>query len=91
MKRDYLEIIKEVLEYCSNVPKRSTWISQKCRLASQLLSKILDVCVDYKLLEVLTLKNGARFLKTKKGALYIQRFNELTSMIGVKEKIKEAI
>ncbi len=89
--RDKLEIIKDMLEFCLNVPKRQSVINSCVNIQYPNCLKILDLCLGMGLLETVPLKgySGKGFLTTSKGKEYIKTFYALTGMLFAERKVPQ--
>lgn len=75
-RRGFLEIIAEILTQLQESPTRKTLLSYRCKLDSRAVSKYLEIMEKIEMVER-SKENQNFFLITKKGNLYLKKYNSL--------------
>ena len=75
-RRGFLEIIAEILTQLEKSPTRKTLLSYRCKLDSRAVSKYLELMEKIDMAGRAT-ENQAYFVITKKGKLYLKKYNSL--------------
>ncbi|MDH3677513.1 MAG: winged helix-turn-helix domain-containing protein [Nitrosopumilus sp.] len=75
-RRGFLEIIAEILTQLQESPTRKTLLSYRCKLDSRAVSKYLEIMEKIDMVER-SKENQNFFLITKKGNLYLKKYNSL--------------
>ena len=86
-RRSRLEVVKEVLEVCLNVPKRKEVIGQKANLNVGRLFGILESCRSGGLLSEVQMPGytGLGYLTTREGKSWIQSYYTLVGMLNLQD------
>ncbi len=75
-RRGFLEIIAEILTQLEKNPTRKTLLSYRCRLDSRAVTKYLEIMEKIDIAGRST-QNQNYFVITKKGKLYLKKYNSL--------------
>lgn len=77
MKRDKLEIIKDILKSIKNKSAKKTHILYKANLSPQMLNNYLAILIKKKLIKI----NNNSYHITDKGRDYINKYKFITEFI----------
>ena len=75
-RRGFLEIIAEILTQLEKNPTRKTLLSYRCRLDSRAVTKYLEIMEKIDIAGRSS-QNQNYFVITKKGKLYLKKYNSL--------------
>lgn len=73
-RRGFLEIVAEVLTQLEKNPSRKTMLSYACKLDSRAMTKYLEIMEG---IVMITKSNQNYYTITKKGNLYLKKYNFL--------------
>ncbi len=76
VRRGFLEIMAEILTQLEKNPTRKTLLSYRCKLDSRALGKYLEIMEKIEMTGRAT-QNPNYFVITKKGKLYLKKYNML--------------
>jgi len=75
-RRGFLELLAEILTQLEKNPTRKTLLSYRCKLDSRALSKYLELMEKIDMVGR-SKQNQNYFVITKKGKLYLKKYNSL--------------
>jgi len=78
MKRERLEIIKDILTSVRNKPAKKTHILYKANLSPQMLNDYLNILIKNKLIRI----ENKSYHITDKGREYVSKYRFITEFIG---------
>ncbi|MEM3851762.1 MAG: winged helix-turn-helix domain-containing protein [Methanomassiliicoccales archaeon] len=76
MRRNQMDIVKEILTVANISEVTKTQIVYKCNLSFEYAQKILSNLVDERLLELMEQKGKRTFKTTKKGSIFLKSLKE---------------
>jgi predicted transcriptional regulator len=86
--RDKLHIIAEILEIAKEGVLK-TQIMYRANLSFTQLNDYLNFMLKNELLEKVLSNNREVYIATEKGIIFLQSYNEITELVGTKQKNEE--